>query len=424
MRLDLGKNHVQDVRFGAQTALDNRVLFIDRQELASLLAQEPLFDGIEIELAHPGESCRILRVLDVLEPRYRLKGPNFPGALDPNGLVGDGETRALKHVAVVETDQLASKSRSLIDMSGPAAEYSPIGNTHNVVLVPHPKAGADPDDYRLAVKKAGLKAATYLAAAARNAAPDETQTFELPPVAANRGPKDLPRIAYIFPMHSHQHPTQQKETVFYGSNIQGFMPTIVHPNEILDGALMFSYSAFTWFAQNHPVIHELYRRHGQDLWFAGVVLTIAPVTLAEKERNTALAARLAKEVLNADGILATKIGGGAVDTDLMMIYTRAEEMGMKAALIIMERYPDTGITFVPANVNAIVTPGLTRDPITLPAVERVIGGDIIALDNENPDSENPGLTPTPARNELNLWVGDIVGAISQVGASRLTTYMS
>jgi hypothetical protein len=67
---------------------------------------------------------------------------------------------------------------------------------------------------------------------------------------------------------------------------------------------------------------------------------------------------------------------------------------------------------------------LTRDPITLPAVERVIGGDTIALDNANPDSENPGITPTPAKGQLNLWIGDIVGAISQVGASRLTTNMS
>ena len=75
--------------------------------------------------------------------------------------------------------------------------------------------------------------------------PDETRVYELESIAFNQGPKDLPRIAYIFPIHSHQHPTQQKETVFYGSNIQGFMPTIVHPNEILDGALMFSYSAFT-----------------------------------------------------------------------------------------------------------------------------------------------------------------------------------
>ena len=76
-----------------------------------------------------------------------------------------------------------------------------------------------------------------------------------------------------------------------------------------------------------------------------------------------------------------------------------------------------------ANVNALVTPGLTRDAITQPVVTRVIGGATIALDNGNPDSENPGITPTPAHEELNLWIGDIVGAISQVGASKLTTYM-
>jgi glycine reductase len=424
MRLDLSCIHIEDVRFGARTEIIDDVLVVDRDELIAQLGQEPLFERVEIELAHPGESCRIIRVLDVLEPRYRIDGVNFPGALDPNGLVGDGRTVALKNVAVVETDQLATRSRNIIDMSGPAADYSPIANTHNVVLLPHPKSGADKDEYRLAVKKAGLKTAVYLAQAAKIIAPHETQVYELPPAAFNQGPNNLPRVAYIFPMHSHQHPTQQKETVFYGSNIQGFMPTIVHPNEILDGALMFSYSAFTWFAQNHPVILELYRRHGQDLWFAGVVLTVAPATVSEKERNAYLCARLAKETLAADGIIATKIGGGAVDTDLMMIYTRCEEMGTKATLIIMERYPDTGITFVPSNVNALVTPGLTRDAITLPAVQHVIGGDLIALDNANPDSENPGITPTPAHEKLNLWIGDIVGAISQVGASRLTTYMS
>jgi sarcosine reductase len=233
----------------------------------------------------------------------------------------------------------------------------------------------------------------------------------------------LPRIAYIFPIHSHQHPTQQKEAVFYGSNVQGFMPSVVHPNEVIDGALVFSYSALTYFAQNHPVIHELYRRHAHDLWFSGVVMTVAPMTMAEKERNTALAARLAKEILGADGVIATKIGGGAVDTDLMMIYGRAEELGMKAALIIMERYPDTGITFVPPGVDALVTPGLTRDPIILPSVERVIGGTAIQLDNENQDNTKPDVPPMPAHSELKLWVGDIAGAISQVGASRLTTYV-
>ena len=424
MRLELGLIHIKDIRFGPHTAIEDRVLIIDRAELVSHLQDEPLFDHVDVDIAHAGESCRIIRVLDVVEPRYRLAGPNFPGALDGNGLVGDGRTHALKNVAVVETDQMSVRSRNIIDMCGPAADYSPIANTHNVVLLPYPKPNADRDEYRLAVKKAGLRAAVYLAAATKNLDPDEIEVFDLPPVAANQGPKHLPRIAYIFPMHSHQHPTQQKETVFYGSNIQGFMPTIVHPNEILDGALMFSYSAFTWFAQNHPVILELYRRHGKDLWFAGVVLTVAPAVVGEKERNALLNARLAKEVLDADGIIATKIGGGAVDTDLMMTYTRAEELGMKATLIIMERYPDTGITFVPENVNALVTPGLTRDAITLPPVKRVIGGAALHLDNSNPDNTNPGIPPLPAHQEITLWIGDIVGAISQVGASRLTTYMS
>ena len=424
MRLDLGLIETTDVRFGPRTLIENRVLSINRDELMRELEQDPLFERVEIELAHPGESCRIIRVLDVVEPRYRLDGPNFPGALDAMGLVGSGVTRVLKNVAVVETSEDEARARSIIDMCGPATHYSPIGDKHLVVLLPRPAAGADRNDFRLAVKKAGLRAATFLGAAAKHSVPDQTRTYELSPVAFNQGPPDLPRIAYIFPIHSHQHPTQQKETVLYGSNIQGFMPTVIHPNEILDGALMFSYSAFTYFAQNHPVIEELYRRHGHDLWFAGVVITVAPVTISEKERNAYLAARLAKEALGADGIIATKIGGGAVDTDLMMIYSRAEEMGMKGTLIIMERYPDTGITFVPENVNALVTPGLTRDPITLPPVRRVIGGDSIPLDSSNPDNTDPALAPIPAEGELNVWVGDIVGAISQVGASRLTTYMS
>ena len=424
MRLDLDFIHITDVRFGPCTTIEDHILSIDRNELIALLQQDPCFESIDIALAHPGESCRIVRVLDVLQPRYRLNGANFPGALDPTGLVGDGHTKVLRNVTIVETSETEARDRSIIDMSGVATNYSPFGDTHNFVLLPRPAPGADRDEFRLAVKRAGLRACVYLAAAAKDVAPDETKMYDLPAVAFNQGPKELPRVAYIFPIHSHQHPTQQNETVFYGSNIQGFMPTVVHPNEILDGALMFSYSAFTYFAQNHPVIEELYRRHGQDLWFAGVVLTVAPVTISEKERNAYLAARLAKEALGADGIIATKIGGGAVDTDLMMIYTRAEEMGMKGTLIIMERYPDTGITFVPSNVNALVSPGLTRDPITLPRMDRVIGSDSVAVDNLNPDNTNPSVAPLAAGQELKVWIGDIVGAISQVGASRLTTYMS
>ena len=86
MRLEMGLVDIKNVRFGSRTIIDDHTLLIDRQELISLLAQEPLFDSIEIDLAHPGESCRITYVLDVLEPRYRLNGPNFPGALEARAL--------------------------------------------------------------------------------------------------------------------------------------------------------------------------------------------------------------------------------------------------------------------------------------------------------------------------------------------------
>ena len=209
-------------------------LSLDRQELISLLGR-PALD--ELKSNWRIRAIRAALRYSMFSNRALVGRPIFP-SLDPT-LVGDGQTRALKNVAVVETDQFATHSRNIIDMRGPATAYSPLCNTHNVVLLPYPKPDADKDNYRLAVKKAGLKTATYLAAAAKDVAPHETQTFELPAVAFNQGRKDLPLIAYIFPMHSHQHPTQKKETVFYGSNIQGFMPTIVSPHEILDGALTF-----------------------------------------------------------------------------------------------------------------------------------------------------------------------------------------
>ena len=71
------------------------------------------------------------------------------------GLVGEGQTRALKNVLVVETSQMplagfSKGGRSLVDMSGPATVYSPFGDMHNIVLIPHPTPAADKERYRLA----------------------------------------------------------------------------------------------------------------------------------------------------------------------------------------------------------------------------------------------------------------------------------
>jgi glycine reductase len=289
MRLEIGRVSIDEVRFGTRTMLDGRSLTVDRAELTAMLEPDPAFAAVEVQLAHAGESCRIVSIHDVLEPRFRLAGANYPGAIGPMGLVGDGHTRALKNLLVVACDLSSGhegeRPGGMLDMSGPATQYSPFGGKDVVALIAHPAQGVDVEDYRLAVKRAGLRTSVYLAEAARDAVPDETAVYELPPLALNQGPPELPRVAHIFHIHSQQRITQLKESVFYGSNVRGFMPTIVHPNEILDGAFISSHYALTYFIQHHPIILELYRRHQHDLWFAGVVLVLGAITYQDQERD-------------------------------------------------------------------------------------------------------------------------------------------
>src|SRR2546422_7511345 len=91
------------------------------------------------------------------------------------------------------------------------------------------------------------------------------------------------------------------------------LPTIVHPNEVLDGAVLRGFmgrSVTTWATQNHPMIRALYAQHGRTLWFAGVVVTVAQATEPERVRSAFLAAGLVAHTLGADGAVFTKIGGG------------------------------------------------------------------------------------------------------------------
>src|SRR5262249_61670317 len=92
------------------------------------------------------------------------------------------------------------------------------------------------------------------------------------------------------------------------------LPTVVHPNEVLDGAVLRGFmgrSVTTWATQNHPMIRALYAAHGRTLWFAGVVVTVAQATEPERVRSAFMAADLVAHTLGADGAVLTKIGGGA-----------------------------------------------------------------------------------------------------------------
>src|SRR4029453_10304677 len=127
MRLELLWSDVAAVTAGAATCLAGGVLAIDLEALQGLLEADPRLERVRIDLATPGESCRIGRVFDVFAPRAKDDGDeDFPGVLGPLARAGSGRTRALGHVAVVVTDQQLDNPATLavIDMSGPVAQLT------------------------------------------------------------------------------------------------------------------------------------------------------------------------------------------------------------------------------------------------------------------------------------------------------------
>src|SRR5262245_21417757 len=132
MRLEIEWSEITAVAAGAGTRLVGRTLEIDMEALQAQLASDARLARVRLDLAHPGESCRIGRVFDVFAPRAKEDGgDDFPGVLGALGRAGSGRTRALANVAVVVTDQQLDNPATLavIDMSGPAAALSPFGRT-------------------------------------------------------------------------------------------------------------------------------------------------------------------------------------------------------------------------------------------------------------------------------------------------------
>jgi sarcosine reductase len=414
MRLELRWSDVEAVVAGTATRLSGARLEVDLAALRAHLATDARLTGIRLDLVHPGERCRIGRVFDVVAPRARLDGEDFPGVLGTVARAGDGRTLALAGVAVVATDQQMDSIGTLavIDMAGLTAALSAFGATHNLVISAGAAPGTGRSEYLAAVRLAALKAAVHLARGAREAKPDRVEVFALPP--SPRVPAELahlPRVAYVFQIHSHQRPTGLDEGILYGDPVRRMLPTIVHPNEVLDGAVLRGFmgrSVTTWATQNHPVIRSLYAQHGRTLWFAGVVVSVAQATEPERVRSSFLTAGLVAHALGADGAVFTKIGGGAPHVDMAQAASECERLGVKTTILVEDMSTDGSaegmLLFDFPSVDAMVNVGSSHEPLTLPAMDRVVGADDLA----------PRLV-----GELRTTYGVVCGAIEQVGATRV-----
>ncbi len=390
MRLELASFPVRAVRFGANTRLEAGVLEVDRQALLAPLEREPAIAWADVALAEPGSSARVVHVLDALEPRLKVDGPGqvFPGLAGPPRTVGAGRTHCLAGVALLQSavfpepaDGLFRAREAIVDMSGPAAPFCPFAETHNLVVMARGQAGVSNVEFDAALRRASVQMALLLAEVTRDLEPETVMIYDADIEASGDG---LPRVLYIDQVHAQG---LFARTFVYGHDSQDFLPTLIHPNELLDGALVsgnYVYGALktpTWLHCNNPVIEHLYRRHGGDLAFAGVILSKGHnYTFALKERSARYAAHLAA-LLHADGVIVTHEGGGNAGIDALLTVKACEEMGIKTVYLTTEmgglRGIDQPLVDNVPEADAIVSGGSYEKLLALPAMERAIGDDRI-----------------------------------------------
>ena len=377
-------HQVRQVGLGDRTSFAEGVLTVSADEARGVMA-DPALAEVRLAWASPGESARIVKVLDAVEPR--TKGPGgggiFPGFVGPARCQGTGQTHVLRGAAVVTAGYLPRAQEALIDLSGPAAPLSPLAATHDLVVefVPAPGAGWDLVD--AALRRGSLRLAARLAEAALGSEPDEVEEFATPSAGARGG--DLPRVGVVTNLQ-----TQGlfKDVFVYGRSFASALPTLLDPGELDDGAVVsgqFGHPALknpTFMHQNHPVVAELRRRHGRDVKFAGVVICPEPVDQAGKELISAFAARVCAAA-GFDAALVTKEGGGNADADMALKMDALSDLGIEAVGLYgeMAGIDGTGpsIVVAPERATAMVSTGNYDHRLALPEVQHAYGGEELAL---------------------------------------------
>lgn len=425
MQLEMQTVKVHDVVWGDRTLLDNGILRINPEEFRKVIdAETELCSALEI--VKPGENARIVNILDVVEPRVKVNGPPlYPGCLAPPHTTGIGITRRLSGVVLMGAghfkgfdDPNLSQKEAIVDMVGPVKNATPFSSTINIVIqfnIPEEYVISEMD--RL-IRRSTLRASIYLAQASINQEPDYSTIYSL-----NSFDSSLPNLGLILQLaskspHGPNGTGILFDTLLYGRTVDGIFPTIIHANELMDGAVVsddYHYGGYrnpTYVFQNNPIVDLLYKGHGKAFNFKGVVLTRGYYhTLLDKERAANYAANLA-QLLAFDGAVITTQGGGNTHIDAMLTVQACENRNIKTALIVSEVASDVGdVGFVDYvnEADLIISAGNIDEWADFPEVERVVGGEKILLRNLS------------AKGPFRTYSRDILLANSQVGAAKLTT---
>ena len=386
MKLERGFIKINDVQFSNECAVKDGILYVNPEDVKAFIYDnddvKSYIKSINFDIAKPGESVRITPVKDVIEPRVKVAGPGgmFPGVISKVDTVGSGRTHVLKGAAIVTAGKIVGFQEGIIDMSGEGAKYTPFSKTLNIVMVAEPVEGTKQHDYERAVRFAGLRAATFVGAIGKDVEPDEVKTFET--YGIMEGAKlfpELPRVGYV---HMLQTQGLLHDTYVYGVDAKRIVATLLYPTETMDGAILSGNCVSacdkntTYHHLNNPVVAELFEEHGKTLNYVCNIITNENVYLADKQRGSDWAAKLAK-LLDLDAVIVSEEGFGNPDADLIMNCTKNEKQGIKTVLITDEYAgcdgKSQGLADSDPLADAVVTAGNANMEVVLPPMDKVIG---------------------------------------------------
>ena len=369
MRLEIDSIKIKDIQESSTTAIKDGVLYINKEELKAELLKDSKIKDVVINIARPGEKDRIICIQDVMQPRCKAddKYSNFPGFVDKMATTGEGTTISLDGAAVIVSNPESTRiEMGILDMDGPMAGITPYAHLTNVSLAFYPvediKNNANEERlFEDAIKAAGLKACVYLAKAGIGQKADEVEVFESE-VGQVVDPT-LPKVAYCFQAYTPQFDYKGiSDKFFYGQAVANTFPTIINPNEALDGAVV-GWNAIkaidTYSMQNNGTIKELYKQHGKTLNFVGVVINSASTNDEFRALTAEMCANLLKNVLHADGAVLTKILGGMPHSDIACTGVACEHKGVKTCV------PTTPLTATGTLADTILYNNIELDLITI-----------------------------------------------------------
>lgn len=389
MRLEIGNFYVRDIQFGANTVFENGVLTINKEEAIAFLkdADEHLTE-VDLQVARPGESVRIVPVKEAIEPRTRVGAEHsvFPGVTGEVFQVGEGRTHALKGMSVLAVGKhWGSFGDGLIDMAGEGAKLTYFSQLVNLCLVADTDEAFERHEQQKknhAIRWAAHRLAEYIGNTVKDQTPEALEVFELEPVTKRSAQMNaLPSVVYVMQPQSQMEEMGYND-LLYGWDLNHFIPTFMHPNEVLDGAVIsgsFMPCSSKWSTydfQNNPTIKRLYDEHGKSLNFLGVIMSNLNVSLEQKRRSAQFVAKMAK-LLGADGAILAEEGYGNPDADFIECFVELENAGVKTVGITNECTGRDGksqpLVTLDIKANAIVSCGNVSELIELPPMDVVIG---------------------------------------------------